>query len=746
MLKKWEAEWISPETEITPDQRRPAGVLRTRFELGETDGLTIFATAHGIYEVYLNGQRVGKDVFAPGCDEYESRLQVQAYDASGYARNGENELIVMIGDGWWRGCVGIDSTRNLFGEDISFLCQMEQDERVVAKTGEDWEASSSGPVRENDLEQGETYDARMENITEWHPARKMEFGMENLVETSAPLPTEKECFEGKLITTPNGETVFDFSQNLAGYTELEVTAEGGEEIRITHGETLDEHGNFTTANFQPGERNREGGIRQEIRYICKKGENRYHPRFSLFGFRYAKVEGDLPAEKIRMRARAVYSDMKELAEFACGNEKVNRLFQNCVWSMKSNFCDIPTDCPTRERAGWTGDAGVFAPTGLQLMDCAKVLQKWLENAKICQRDDGRMAYIIPRNGPGGQISEMFSASVGWGDASVIVPWEIYRATGDISVLEKNYGMMKKWVDFLRNRAKEHRPGAPEGPYSDVIIDTGMDYGEWCEPGANVMETMQRAYMFGQPEVATAYFSHSAEILSHVAALIGKEADAKEYRAVAEKAKEAYAWLWRETIEGKSRRQCEYVRPLAFGLLDGKDREQAARELDTLVRENGYKLNTGFLSTPDLCRVLSENGYTDTAYRMLVQEECPGWLYAVSKGATTVWETWDGIREDGTAHDSLNHYAYGAIAGWLLRGVCGIRADISGIRIEPLPHPLLGFARAKRETMYGEIVSAWEIKDGTVVYDITVPAEAVICLRGEEKTVSAGTYRFEEVYS
>ena len=738
----WIAKWITPEEITEPDTRKPAGYLRKRFCMPAFRSAHVYVTAHGLYTLYLNGQRVGQDVLTPGCDEYTARLQVQQYDVTPLLREGENEALAVLGDGWYRGCSGIDSVRNLFGGDLSFLCQLETEAGAMLVTDASWEASQSGPIRMTDLQQGEVYDARMEEITDWHPAREMAFGYDNLVVQECVFMREKEQFTGKLMKTPGGEFVFDFGQNLAGYTELNVRARGGETIRLIHGETLDENGNFTVANFQPGERNKMGGIRQEIIYTCKPGLNHYRPSFSLFGFRYAKAESDLPAESVRLTAQAVYSDMRETASFTCGNDQINQLFRNSLWSMKSNFCDVPTDCPTRERAGWTGDAGVFAPTGLMLMDCASVLRKWLANARVCQHEDGKMAYIIPHNGPGGQISEMFSASVGWGDAAVLVPWAIYEATEDVSVLQENYGMMTKWVDFLRRRAQERRPGSADTPFADWIIDTGMDYGEWCEPGANVMLTMQRAFQFGQPEVATAYFAHSAELLSRIAGLLGKTEDQKKYTEYSQNAKEAYRYLWNKDIYGKSTRQCEYVRPLAFGLLEEADQKKAAKELNRLVSENGYHLNTGFLSTPFLCQALAENGYVETAYRLLLQEDCPSWLYAVKRGATTIWETWNGVDENSKPHESLNHYAYGAISGWLLKGVCGIQWTAGDLTIAPMPHPLLKHAEAVWQSPQGEIRSAWRYEGNKLIVDFAVPVPAKVLLPGKEYTVEAGEYHDE----
>ena len=766
----WKAQWISPEEEGTKEkgERYGAGYLRKTFVLPEAvSEAKLYITAHGLYEAFLNGERIGLDHLTPGCDEYDQRLQYQVYDVTEGLRPAPetNELLVVLGDGWYRGCNGIDGVRNLYGTDLSLLAQLQSKEQILLTTDESWEGTMNGPILLTDLELGETYDAR-KDMTGWHPAAVMSalpapekglkqtgFGYENLAETAGCPVREKERFEGKLIQTPDGSSVYDFGQNLAGVTRLTVSgAKEGQRIRLIHGETLDEKGNFTIANFQPGDRNQSGGIKQETNYICREGDQTYQPSFSLYGFRYAKIETDLPLSQIRVEAVALYSDMRQTAFFECGNPLVNRLFENSLWSMRSNFCDIPTDCPTRERAGWTGDAGVFAPTGVRLMESRAVFEKWLMNLRLTQHADGKMAYITPTNGKPGMISEMFSASVGWGDACVLVPWAIYQVYGDETVLRDNYAMMKKWVDFLEERAKKSRLTSRfrKNPYARYTIDTGMDYGEWSEPGANVMETMKHASLHGQPEVATAYFAHSASLLGQIAGILGEEQDAMRYTNLGYRAREAYRHLVLDQGRIHSVRQCEYVRPIAFGLLNQTEKVQAAADLNELVKENGYHLNTGFLSTPFLTRVLAQEGYTDTAYRLLLQEGCPGWLYAVKKGATTIWETWDGIREDGTVHDSLNHYSYGAISLWLLEGVCGIRYRFDELQISPLPYEPLGYARAVFESPKGRIVSEWRYEsvegDGTNVikYHIEIPEglTATVRLPGKKEfSISSGTYDF-----
>ena len=817
------AKWITPEEKTNPDVQGPAGYLRRAFRYsrkaaGEGSRAVFFCTAHGLYNACLNGKKIGDRVLAPGCDDYRKRLCVQQYDVTQLLVEGENELTVVLGDGWYRGCIGIDSTRNFYGDDLSFLCELiteprgekegsrtgneeENDHRLLLVSDASFEGSQSGPIRMTDLEEGEIFDARMEEIADWHPVRVLDLNQE-LILSDAPAIRERESFDGKILHTPNGETVIDFGQNLAGYTALSADAHEGQEIRLIHGEALDENGNFTIQNFQPDIRkpadkkpegagstsagkckmegsgaadasaaarseflparqNKMGGIRQEIQYICKEGHNEYQPSFSIFGFRYAKLVTDIPLEKLRFRSIAVYSDMAEKTTFECSDAKVNRLFQNCMWSMKSNFCDIPTDCPTRERAGWTGDAGVFAAAGLRLMECAPVYEKWLANLRLNQFEDGELPYICPPNGPSGQMASLFRASVGWGDACVIVPWEIYRLSGDTDVLRENYEMMTKWIHFLMARAKQKRnPDPYDGnPLQDFIINTGMDYGEWAEPDANTMADMQRAFAVGQPEIATAYFAYSSGLVSRIAGILGLEDDRAFYSEIAAKAKDAWRSLY--VKDGHIRpdrpgRQCSYVRPIAFGLLTPAEAQTAADDLAELVRAGGDRLNTGFLSTPYLCPALTAYGHADTAYHLLLGENCPGWLYEVNRGATTIWENWDGVREDGSLSGSLNHYSKGTIALWLLENVCGIQYDKDGLVIAPNPDPTytLRYARASFASPAGNICAGWTYRaeksadaSHSLAYHVEIPdgMTARVLLPGKEAiTVHGGVHEFEGV--
>ena len=744
---EFQAKWILPENSPDPEKHQPASYLRKIFcfkeevfkntfkndsrEIAAADGKNggknsgkhsarVYITAHGIYEAYLNGERIGDFVLAPGSYSYHKNPAYQTYDVTELLREGENEILVLLGDGWYRSCTGIDGKRNVFGEELALLFQLEVDGKPVCVSDKSWQATQEGPLRENDMQQGEVYDARLEEPGGWHEVKETEFPKEVLSCSNAVPVTEHERFRGELFAAPNGELLIDYGQNLAGYVEFSLQAHEGDTLILSHGESLDENGNFTMENFQDKNRHQEGGARQQVVYICKEGWNHYKTRCSIWGFRYARVETEIDLKDAQFTAIAVYSQMEQTGTFVCSDERVNQLVKNSLWSQKSNFCDVPTDCPTRERAAWTGDMAVYADTGITMMDCYTVIRKWLKECRLNQYEDGKVANVAPTGPKEDPMMGILSGSVGWGDACIIVPYVLYQRFGDRSILEENYEMMCRWYGFLEKRAGQK--GIADGkekdnPYEAYTIDSGIDYGEWCEPDVDSVSAMYRP----QYKIATAYFAASGALLARIAEILGEEEDARHYGETARMAKKAFRYVATEQGEIRSDRQADYVRAIAFGLLDDAESKKAAEKLDQMVMENGYHLNTGFLSTPFLCEVLAENGYVETAYRLLLQDTCPGWLYEVKKGATTIWEHWDGISETGEVKESLNHYSYGAVCGWLFSGVCGIRLREGRLQLRPHPHPLLRFARAVYHSPYGQIVSRWEYDgQGKVRYEFEIP--------------------------
>ena len=718
----FKAKWINPEVEpFDPKKNQPASVLVRDFRLDSTDNARIYVTARGLYVLRINGRRVTENVLTPGTSEYWFRHPYQTFDVSDYLRVGENRIEVTLGDGWWRGCNGNTGTRNVFGRDIALWLQLEVNKEVKLVTDNMWLASQSGPIRFNDLQLGERADARMVP-TDWHYVKVENFGYDNLLSANTVPLKEKESFFAKLIRTPSGKTVLDFGQNMAGYVSFKISAKAGQTIKMTHGEYIGEDGEFSDSNLQTVGR-KSGELHQVVEYICKDGVNEYTPTLCIFGFQYVLVETDIPIDGSEFTAHAVYSDMEETASFSCDLPLVNQLFRNAMWSQKSNFVDIPTDCPQRERSGWTGDAALYCRTGLTLMDCYPVYARWLAECRADQYPDGRVANFSPRRSPKPSFMDgLYDGSCAWGDASVIVPYTMYKLYGDKHILEENYEFGRRWLDYSEKKAKKSRlkNRFKKNPHKDYIIDTGMHYGEWLEAGISMADAMKDIIFNGAPDVATAYFAQSCRMMAEIAQVLGKDTDAKKYADLYEKVNAAYHAVELPDGHIHGERQCKYVRPLQMGLLTEQEARDAAADLNALVVKNGYHLNTGFLTTAHLCTVLADNGFVETAYKLLLQESTPGWLYQVKQGATTVWESWEG-NTGSTGVASLNHYSKGAVVSWLIEGICGIRYDSGKIVIQPQPNPLMRQAKAVFDAPCGRIESGWEYVGDKVECTVTIPA-------------------------
>ncbi len=738
--QEWKAKWINPEIEaFNPEENQPASVLVKHFSLEKVDGARVYVSAHGMYALYINGKRVKDNLLTPGTSEYWFRLPYQTFDVSDFLKVGENKIEVTLGDGWYRGCNGNTGTRNVFGTDIALLLQLEVDKEVVLTTDETWMAAQDGLVYFNDIQLGEKVDAR-KAPTYFHHVRVEDFGYDNLMCMNTLPIREREVFKPKLIRTPSGSLVLDFGQNMSGYVSFRLTAKAGQTIKLTHGEYLDAEGEFTDKNLETI--GRKHPLHQVVEYTCKEGLNEYCPTLCVFGFQMVKVETDIAITGEEFTAHAIYSDMEETASFECDHPLVNQLVKNTIWSQKSNFVDIPTDCPQRERSGWTGDAGVFVGTGLMLMDSYPVFSRWLGECRVDQYEDGKIFNMSPRRQPKpSKFDELYDGSCGWGDAMVIIPYTMYKLHGDKRILEENYDMMRRWLGYCEQKARKHRLKnlLKKNPYKNYIIDTGIHWGEWLEAGVSTNESMKNVILNGVPEIATAYFSYSSRMMSEIAEILGKREDAEYFAELADKTRSAYNYI--EVKDGRidSDRQCRYVRPLYMGLLYEKDTVQAAKDLNNLVVQNNYHLNTGFLTTPYLCKVLADYGYVETAYKLLLQEDTPGWLFAVKNGATTIWESWEGHFGD-IGFASLNHYSKGAVVSWLIEGICGIHVEEQKIMIKPQVCPLMKFAKAAFDSPVGRVESHWEYVGGMVQYTVTIPSNTTaqfILPNGDVKQLCPG---------
>ncbi len=716
----------------------PALYFRKAFSVAE--GLTsaeLAMTSMGNYIPFVNGQKPDCRLLTPGYTEYSRRLQVQTYDVTGLLSPGENVLGAILGDGWYRGSCGPFGHRATYGEERALAAELVLnygDRTEVIRTDPSWKVTDQGPVRTQDLKMEEHYDARME-IPGWCEAGFCDSGWKSsqlVLYTGELIPDEgeivcaHECFAPRVLHTPNGDTVLDFGQNMAGFVTFTVTGSAGQTVHLWHGEALDEEGCFTTKNLGS---DRFMPLGQEIIYDLKDGTQTFTPRFLICGFRYVKLS-DWP-EEVRpenFAAYAVYSDVRITGVFSCSNEKINRLVKNVEWSLKSNFVEIPTDCPQRERAGWTGDINVFIECANLLADTKKFISKWLKDVVLTQTAEGAILSIVPgAYTMTRKTRESTPGAAGWADAIVNVPLQLYKTYGDPAVLRDCYDAMKKHVEFNRRRAEKNSVrslfGTQEG--RRYIVDTGFHYGEWLEPGAANLADALKASLAPDAEVATAWFFYSTKELAEVASVLGEKKDAARYRALAKKIRDAYRARFVPNGKITSKRMCKYVRPLYMGLLEGEEAASAAAALNDLVIQNGYRIGTGFLSTYQILNVLTDYGYHDTACRMLENEDCPGWLYEVNKGATTIWEGWDAIDpETGRLKaKSLNHYSPGAAISWLWTRLCGIRALAPGyteIEIAPKPGGTLTAACAAYDSPAGRIVSDWRMEDGRFSLRATIP--------------------------
>jgi alpha-L-rhamnosidase len=728
----WKASWIEPGLPEDPKKSGPVAMLRREFKLnGPIAAARAYVTSHGLYEMQLNGQRVGDQLFTPGWTSYNKRLQYQTYDVTSLLKSGNNAVAVQLGNGWYRGFLAWQDRRNIYGERLALLGQI----KVTYKDGREetigtdqgWKAST-GPILMSEIYHGETYDARLEkpgwaepgfSDSQWSPVKVVDGRKDDLIAPAGPPVRRIEELKAvKIQKTPGGDTVVDLGQNMVGWVRLKVQGPAGTTVTLRHAEVLDKQGNFYTENLR--------AAKATLQYTLKGGgPETFEPHFTFFGFRYVAVAG-YPGEVTpeTLTGIVVHSDMARTSEFETSKPLVNQLQHNIIWGQKGNFLDVPTDCPQRdERLGWTGDAQAFSPTAAFNMDVAGFFTKWLRDVAADQFESGSIPHVIPNVLPDFQ-GQTPGGAAGWADSAVIIPWNMYLSYGDKRILETQYDSMAKWVEYERKRAGD-----------DYIWDGDPHFGDWLAfastasdyPGATT----------GKDLIATAFFAHSTDLLQRTALVLGKKDDAARYGEQLGRIKSAFR---REFVTDTGRvgedTQTAYALALQFDLLSEELRPVAAKRLAQEVRTRKH-LTTGFLGTPYLCHVLVRYGYLDEAYMLLNREDYPSWLYPVKQGATTIWERWDGQKPDGTFQNagmnSFNHYAYGAIGEWMYRVMAGIEIDETApgykhILIEPRPGGGFTSARASHQTMYGKVSSAWTLKDGTFELAVEIPANTRATVR------------------
>src|SRR6266576_2663774 len=693
---EWKAKWITPNLEEDETKSNPAPLLRREFSVKKkVERARLYATAMGLYEMELNGNRVGDQYFTPGWTSYDFRYQYQTYDVTGLLKNGTNCLGAMLGDGWFRGRIAWGGKRNSYGKKLALLTQL-----VIRYTDGTQEIVGCDEKA-------------------WKSVSVVDAPKAKVVAQAGPAVKEiEEIQPAKILKTPAGDTVIDMGQNMVGWMRFRVNAPAGTTITLRHAEVLDSAGNFYTENLRSAQ--------EKIRYTTKgQGPEIYQPHFTFQGFRYVAVSG-WPGEVKQedFTGVVVHSAMARTGTFESSSSLLNQLQHNIIWGQKGNFVGVPTDCPQRdERLGWTGDAQVFAGTASFNHDTAGFYTKWLKDVALDQEDDGAVPFVIP-NVLSHETRKGEAASAGWADVAVILPWTVYQAYGDKRIFEEQYTSMKAWVEYMRRQAGE-----------SYLWKSGSSFGDWLAfattradyPGATTDKDL----------IQTAYFAHSTALLAKTAKVLGKTEDAAEYESLEEKIKRAFQEEYL-TSKGRlsSNTQTAYALALAFELLPETMRPQAAARLAADVKKFGH-LTTGFLGTPALCQALSDYGYLDEAYLLLNRKEYPSWLYPVTKGATTIWERWDGTKPDGSfqnpSMNSFNHYAYGAIGDWMYRVAAGIEIDekqpgYKHILIQPRPGGGLTSAKASVETLYGHVESGWKLADGKMALHVEVPANTTAMVR------------------
>ena len=722
----WLAEWITQDFINESNEQDSCPIMRRAFKLsGKVKRARAYATSLGLYELYLNGEKVGEDLLTPGWTSYNKRLQYQTYDVTDMLKQGENAVGVMLGNGWYKGNLAWENSKNIYGDTLAALVQLnityEDDSEEVIISDISWR-SSIGPILMSELYHGEIYDASVEkegwstakyDDDGWFAVRKLETHMNLVAQENVPVKRIEEVKPISIFTTPAGETVIDMGQNMVGWIRLRVKGEKGNKVILNHAEVLDKEGNFYTENLR--------SAKQIIEYRLKGGyEEIYEPHFTFQGFRYLKVV-EFPGQPAveNFTGVVIHSDMEQTGSFECSNELINQLQHNILWGQKGNFVDVPTDCPQRdERLGWTGDAQVFIRTSCYNMNTAPLFTKWLRDLKADQLESGGVPFIIPQ-----VLEEKAHSSAAWGDAATICPWTMYLCFGDERILKEQYDSMKAWVEYVRVQGE-----------NEYLWNTGFHFGDWLG-----LDSPEGSYIGATARdlIATAFYAYSTSLLVKSARILNKKEDTNKYERLYDEVVQAFR---KEFVTPGGRvavpTQTAHVLALMFDLVEEKDRK---RTIDTLVeylKENKYHLTTGFVGTPYLCHVLSQNGYLDVAYKLLLQTDYPSWLYQITKGATTIWEHWDGIKPDGSfwskKMNSFNHYAYGAIGDWLYRVSAGIDIDetrpgYKHIIIKPQPGDELNYVKAELQSAYGLIKSEWRIGRDIIEVKVRIPANTTATL-------------------
>ena len=689
----------------------------------------LYATAHGVYEVTLNGQTVGDYRMAPGWTSYHNRLQYQIYDVTEQLA-AENEIAITVGNGWYKGILGFYCQPNQYGTQAGAFAELhveyENGSKDVIATDETWSVKT-GEIRYSEIYMGETIDTDAPEITEGNVVVK-DFDKAVLTaQENEPVRITEKIVGKELIVTPKGEKLVDFGQIVTGVVEVQVKGEKGQKIVLRHAEVLDKDGNFYPETLRQA--------KSIDTFICNGEEQIFRPHFTFHGFRYICVEGMEEFTADQFIACVTHSDIEKTGDFHCSNKKVNQLQSNITWSQRDNFLDIPTDCPQRdERLGWTGDAQVFSWTAAFNRNTALFYTKWMRDVAAESSLEKGVPHVVP------DILDSYSSSA-WSDVAVIVPWVVYQIYGDKGILEENWKCMHEWVDYIKNNCGENG-----------LWQSGFQYGDWL--ALDKEESADRTGATDKYMIANAYYLYVTELVKKTAEVLGKDEEAKKYAELYETTLDAFRReYYTETGRIVSETQTGAIISLYFNLAREKDRKRILNTLLTNIGNHKNHLATGFVGTPYICHTLSENGAHEMAATLFMKEDYPSWLYAVNMGATTIWERWNSIKPDGTFDESgmnsLNHYAYGSVGDWMYRKVAGLSQLEPGYkRFQVKPMFVKGIEEwgTEFESVYGKIVANTFCKAGKIHVHVEVPVNttAVIVLPEKEEVheVGSGVYDYE----
>ena len=721
----WSARMIRPTTDRGVGT--PSSFLARTMTLERVSGAErLRISALGVYRCFINGQRVGHDVLTPGWTCYDARLSYQTYPVGHLLQPGENRIEIWLGDGWLRSQMMWRQFAlfNVWGRDVAAIAELDDGAgQVLVRTDASWQ-SGLLPIRKSGIYFGEIFDARVEPEVSGG-AEPIDFDMNRLipheiqpVQELAPLPVVRQWQD-------EVGTIFDFGQNCAGYVSFEVRGAAGAHVHVEHGEVLDEKGGFYNENYRTAE--------ARLEYILNgSGTEVYRPYFTFQGFRFARVRIEGDAELVSIEAIPISSVTQPTGSFTSASPLVNRLVENTLWSQRANFIEVPTDCPQRdERLGWTGDAQVFAGTACYLHDSHQFFVKYLRDVMVDQRADGAIPHVSPDpTRLDGTHYPIFHGSTGWGDAICVIPWQLYVHYGDRDILAETLPAMERWVDFVWSISDGPIVHPPRGR-----LELGFTFGDWLQPSG---PTNKPWPTIGDDAAATIYLFIASTLTARIAGILGNTELERRMRERASLVKEAFE---HEFIAPSGRLtyddQTSYALAILYDLLPEKHLEAAKRYFKAAIERTEGRIGTGFIGTPALLPALIKIGEPELAARMFLQEEVPGWLFQVKMGATSIWERWDSLREDGSINgeqmNSYNHYAYGAVCQWLFESVAGFRPDsehpsFRHILFEPTIIPELSPVKAHHDSATGRIEAGWTAEGNTVTYEITVPEGARGTLR------------------